>query len=83
MHKRASDIARRLAPLTSVAFKRGNPSPFKRSAGSGVPPPRSVSLRPAVADPFVAPVVAFGAPVPLVVGLPAPPSPPPSFPKSF
>ena len=30
MHKRASDIARRLAPLTSVAFKRGNPSPFKR-----------------------------------------------------
>ena len=37
MHKRASDFARRLAPLTSGAFKRGNPLPFKRPFSGGSP----------------------------------------------
>ena len=37
MHKRASDIARRLAPLTSGAFKRANPSPFKRPFSGSFP----------------------------------------------
>ena len=37
IHKRASDIARRLAPLTSYASKRGNLSPFKRPFSGGFP----------------------------------------------
>ena len=38
MHKRASDIAPRLAPLTSGgAFKRANPSPFKRPFSGSFP----------------------------------------------
>ena len=37
MHKRASDIARRVAPLSSGALKRGVPSPFKRPVSGNAP----------------------------------------------
>ena len=50
----------------------------------GVPPPHYISLRPAVADHFVATAVVSGGPVSPMLGLPVPPSPPPSsLPKFF
>ena len=63
MHKRALDIARRLAPLSAGGLKRFSPSLFKRPSSGNVPSAKRPSFRGRRL--FVAPALGSPAPPPL------------------